>query len=110
MRWMEEVLKQQKFTGTEAGFWNQSKSENPSMYPWIKSAYIVTTLSITRVPEKLFAGKDLIHSINSIHHFQRDLLRGSQICYAKRFKVEKFILEKNSFLNRPSRQRSFIQL
>ena len=115
---MEEVLEQQKvYWDRSSGFFGTKvKSENSFQCTSLDKILLIHRdgrYQLTRVPEKLFAGKDLIHldKLDSSTIFNVIYSAGeSQICYAKRFKVEKFILEKEYRLFEQAKQAKILHL
>ena len=115
---MEEVLEQQKvYWDRSSGFFGTKvKSENSFQCTSLDKILLIHRdgrYQLTRVPEKLFAGKDLIHldKLDSSTIFNVIYSEGeSQICYAKRFKVEKFILEKEYRLFEQAKQAKILHL
>ena len=115
---MEEVLEQQKvYWDRSSGFFGTKvKAENSFQCTSLDKILLIHRdgrYQLTRVPEKLFAGKDLIHldKLDSTTIFNVIYSEGeSQICYAKRFKVEKFILEKEYQLFEQAKQAKILHL
>ena len=115
---MEEVLEQQKvYWDRSSGFFGTKvKSENSFQCTSLDKILLIHRdgrYQLTRVPEKLFAGKDMIHldKLDSSTIFNVIYSEGeSQICYAKRFKVEKFILEKEYRLFEQAKQAKILHL
>ena len=115
---MEEVLEQQKvYWDRSSGFFGTKvKSDNSFQCTSLDKILLIHRdgrYQLTRVPEKLFAGKDLLHldKLDSNTIFNVIYSEGeSQICYAKRFKVEKFILEKEYRLFEQAKQAKILHL
>ena len=115
---MEEVMEQQKvFWDRSSGFFGTKvKSENSFLCTPLDKILLMHKdgrYQLTRVPEKLFAGKDLLHLDKSDSKTVFNLIYSegeSQICYAKRFKVEKFILDKEYRLFEASKQAKILHL
>ena len=115
---MEEVVEQQKvgWDRSSGFFGTQVKSETSFQCSPLDKILLLHRdgrYQVTRVAEKLFGGKELINLEKLNPNIVYNLIYSegeSQICYVKRFRVEKFILDREYRLFEKAPQAKILHL